>query len=153
MNQSAHRNWVSGEALPAAAPPHSLEIEQAVLGGLMAGADAWVPIAGILQPGHFHEPLHGRIYAGIIKMASEGCEPSLLLLKPRMEGDIALQEIGGGQYLVSLCAMAPPPVMLKSHARLIRELAERRMAIESCTAAAEAFSDTGSTNFRLDVSR
>ena len=58
--------------------PHNLELEQAVLGGLMGSADVWVPIAGILQPEHFREPLHGRIYAAIIKMASEGCQPSLL---------------------------------------------------------------------------
>src|SRR4051794_158892 len=119
MNHSPHRNGV-GEPLPAL--PHSLEIEQAVLGGMMAGGDAWVTVAGILQSEHFHEPLHGRIYAVLIKMGSEGCEPSLLLLKTRMEGDIALQEIGGTQYLVSVCAMAPASVVLESHAKLIREL-------------------------------
>jgi replicative DNA helicase len=133
--------------------PHSLEIEQAVLGGIMAGADAWVPIAGILQPGHFCEPLHGRIYAVIIKMASERCEPSLLMVKARLDGDPALQEIGGGEYLVSLYTMAPPPVVLESHAKLLRELAERRVAIESCTIAIDTFSDTGSPNFRSDLSR
>jgi replicative DNA helicase len=131
--------------------PHSLEIEQAVLGGLMAGRDAWVSIAGVLQPEHFHEPLHGRIYAALIKMASEGCEPSLLLLKPRMEGDPALREIGGGEYLVGL--YTPPPLVLESHAKLMRELAERRMAIASCTEAIESFRDTASADFRSSVSR
>ena len=133
--------------------PHNLEIEQAVLGGIMVGGATWVPVAGILQPEHFHEPLHGRIYAAIIKMASEGCEPSLLLLKPRMESAPALQEIGGAEYLITIYGMAPPPVMLESHAKLIRELAERRVAIESCTAAVDAFSDIGSTDFRSHVSR
>ena len=53
----------------------------------------------------------------------------------------------------SAFAIAPPPIMLETHAKLIRELAERRVAIESCTAAVEAFSDTGSPSFRSDVSR
>jgi replicative DNA helicase len=86
-------------------------------------------------------------------MAQEGCEPSVLLLKPRMEGDAALQQIGGGQYVVSLYSMAPEPIVLESHAKLLRELAERRVAIASCSEAVDSFSDTGSTDFRSDVSR
>src|SRR6478672_11667255 len=44
-------------------------------------------------------------------MAPEGGETSPLLLNPRMEGDPALEQIGGGEYLVSLYATDPPPVV------------------------------------------
>ena len=42
--------------------PHNLEAEQALLGAILVNNESLDRVSGFLSPGHFFDPLHGRIY-------------------------------------------------------------------------------------------
>ncbi|MDG1972628.1 MAG: DnaB-like helicase N-terminal domain-containing protein, partial [Paracoccaceae bacterium] len=44
------------------AAPHNIEAEQAILGALMVNNDVYDRVSSIIEPHHFFDPLHGRIF-------------------------------------------------------------------------------------------
>jgi replicative DNA helicase len=139
---------------PSPAPlPRNLEVEQGLLGALLDNSDVWTVVSASLQPEHFSEPLHARIYAAIVEMASHQGLVSPFVLKTKLESDPAFKDVGGFAYISGLIANALPRVTLESHSSLIRELADRRAVIASCETAMAEASDTGSGEFRRTISR
>ena len=58
---SAARKQVAAE--PAfRAPPHNIEAEQALLGAILVNNEAFYRVSDFLEPKHFFEPVHRRIY-------------------------------------------------------------------------------------------
>src|SRR2546430_10197541 len=58
--------------LDAPVPPHSVEAEQAVLGGLMIDPVAWDNVADVITQADFYRPDHQLIFAAIGTLAGEG---------------------------------------------------------------------------------
>ncbi|TLY52132.1 MAG: replicative DNA helicase, partial [Gammaproteobacteria bacterium] len=58
--------------LDAPVPPHSVEAEQAVLGGLMIDPVAWDNVADVITQADFYRPDHQLIFAAIGALAGEG---------------------------------------------------------------------------------
>jgi replicative DNA helicase len=59
-------------ARAARALPHSPEMEQAVLGGLIANARCYEALSGVLRAEHFHDPAHAAIYEAIAARIESG---------------------------------------------------------------------------------
>ena len=120
------------------AQPENLEVEQALLGTLISDRDGYcLPQLNGLSADHFSEPVHARIFDAIQKLSAKGTFTGALGLHSYFQADSSLNEIGGSAYLASLVARAAPPVSLKSHAMLLRELAARRLAIVAALALSE----------------
>lgn len=111
------------------APPHALEAEQALLGGLMFENTALASVAGILDAEHFYEPLHRDLYSLIRDRVAEGrlAEPTTLMAS--LQAHPAFAPMGGLRYLAELVDRCPPPSNAPEYARLIVEAAVRREAI------------------------
>ena len=129
MNRSLADNRASRKLGEAPTPPHNLEIEQALLGALLAHPDAWAHVAMSLRPEHFFEPIHARIFDAAATLHRQGSPVSPLTLKTYFEHDDSLTAIGGWTYLCSLASHAAPAAVVSEHGRLIRELAARRSVI------------------------
>ncbi|HEV7352569.1 MAG TPA: DnaB-like helicase C-terminal domain-containing protein [Brevundimonas sp.] len=112
------------------APPHALEAEQALLGGLMFQNDALASVAGILDAEHFYEPLHRDLYGLIRDRVAEGrlAEPTTLMAS--LQAHPAFAPMGGLRYLAELVDRCPPPSNAPEYARLIVEAWTRRRACE-----------------------
>ncbi len=119
---------------------------------MLDGSDAWTLVTGSLRPDHFSEPLHARIYAAIVDMAAKGIV-SPIVLKSKLDGDEALSQVGGFGYIAGLIRNAAPSIAIGSHSHLIRELADRRRVIASCTDAIERAGDTSDSDFRVNLSQ
>ena len=73
MGGSAKARGDSGSValIDAPVPPHSVEAEQAVLGGLMLDPIAWDNVADTITEDDFYRPDHRLIFAGIAALAGD----------------------------------------------------------------------------------
>lgn len=109
--------------------PNNIEAEQALLGAILVNNAAFDRVSGFLQPGHFFEPVHGRIYDTISQIIGMGKLASPVTLKTFFENDESLDEIGGPQYLARLAASATAIINAEEYAHTIYDLATRRNLI------------------------
>lgn len=110
-------------------PPHNLEIEQALLGAMLVNNEAAEQVREFLEPEHFHEPVHGRIYETILRLVDRDHTADPLKLKPFFDQDEALKDMGGGAYLARLAASAATIINAVDYGRTLRDLALRRALI------------------------
>jgi replicative DNA helicase len=109
--------------------PHNLEAEQAVLGALLLNNDVFEQASEVLEPGHFFEPLHQRLFEKVSELIRKGRVASPITVKSVMGEDAALKEVGGQSYLANLAGAAFAVVSPHDYARVVRDLALRRELI------------------------
>lgn len=111
--------------------PHSIETEQALLGGVLMQAEKTLEqIDDFLLPEHFHEPIHGEIYRVCLELWRRGRTPTPITVSQYFETNDALKEIGGTPYLAKLAGMGVMPNYVRDYAHVILDLALRRGLIE-----------------------
>ncbi len=109
--------------------PQNLEAEQALLGAILVNNEACDRVSSFLQPGHFFEAVHARIYEAASTLIRAGKLASPVTLKSYFESDETLNEIGGPVYLARLAAAATTIINAEEYGRAIHELAQRRRLI------------------------
>uniref|UniRef100_UPI00286B51EA DnaB-like helicase N-terminal domain-containing protein n=1 Tax=Sphingomonas sp. TaxID=28214 RepID=UPI00286B51EA len=95
---------IADPATTAGAPalPQNVEAEAALLGALMIDNRLVEDIQTRLQPHHFFEPLHGRIYESILRLTDRNMIANPVTLRPLFEADEGIKEVGGPAYLAQL---------------------------------------------------
>ena len=111
-------------------PPHNYEAEQALLGAILANNRAYEKVSEFLAPEHFSDPLMGRIYGACGRLIERGQLADVLTLKPLFEPDPALQEAGGGQFLVRLAGSVVTVINAQDYGRTIHDHHLRRQLID-----------------------
>lgn len=97
--------------------PHNIEAEQALFGALFVNNDCFDIISDILEPDHYFDPLHARIYQSIVDMAKGGKAISPVLLMSHFHDDEDLEVVGGSAYLARLMAHATTVKNVLSYGR------------------------------------
>jgi replicative DNA helicase len=108
--------------------PHNLELERAVLGVILVHNEAFDRVADVLQPEHFYEGVHRRIYEVITTLLRSGKIATPITLKMFLS-DIDLGGMSAAQYLTRLAAEATTVINAVEYARAVRDLALRRNLI------------------------
>jgi replicative DNA helicase len=108
--------------------PHNIELERAVLGVILVHNDAFDRVADVLQPEHFYEGVHRRIYEVISTLLRGGKIATPITLKMFL-GDLDLGGMTVAQYLARLVAEATTVINAVEYARTVRDLALRRNLI------------------------
>ena len=80
-------------------PPHSVEAEQSVLGGLMLDNAAFDKIADVIGDGDFYREDHRRIYQAIIKLVEHNRPADVITVKEALDTTNDLTYVGGLAYL------------------------------------------------------
>ncbi|MGE0005232.1 MAG: replicative DNA helicase [Parvibaculaceae bacterium] len=111
-------------------PPHNIEAEQALLGAILVNNEACDRVSSFLDPAHFFEAVHARIYEAAATLIRAGKLASPVTLKTYFERDETLREIGGPAYLARLAAAATTIINAEEYGRAIYELAQRRKLID-----------------------
>jgi len=106
--------------------PHNVAAEQALLGALLLNNDILDRIATLVEPHHFFDPVHGRIFTAAADRILRGSRADPVTLKPFLAEDAGLAELGGTDYLARLAGAAVSIVAAKDYAQAIRDLAMRR---------------------------
>jgi len=114
---------------PIRLPPSNTEAEQALLGAIFRNNLAHGRVADFLEPEHFSNAVHARIYAAIGKLIERGQIANPVTLKNLFDQDGALAEIGGAQYLTRLAEAAVTIINAEDYGRRIHDLHLRRQLI------------------------
>ncbi len=109
--------------------PHNIEAEQQLLGAILTNNEIYDKIANVVRPEHFFEPVHRRIFELAVGRIQKNTLASPVTLKPFLESDEGLRELGGPTYLTCLAAAACAASAARDYAQLIYDLAVRRELI------------------------
>ncbi|MEM9392531.1 MAG: replicative DNA helicase [Pseudomonadota bacterium] len=109
--------------------PHNIEAEQQLLGAILTNNDIFDRVASIIQPHHFYDPVHQRIYEVASARIQKNALASPVTLKAFLEDEPGLQVLGGPGYLVKLAGAAISAFAARDYAQMIYDLAIRRELI------------------------
>ena len=109
--------------------PHNDEAEQALLGAMLVNNEVANRVSAFVRPEHFFQPVHGRIYEAILGLIERGQIATPVTLKTYFEGDEALTDIGGAQYLARLAGSAVTIINAEDYGRTVHDLYLRRELI------------------------
>ncbi|HMN84616.1 MAG TPA: replicative DNA helicase [Bauldia sp.] len=109
--------------------PQNVEAEQALLGAILVNNEAFYRVSDFLEPNHFFEPVHRRIYqvAGELIRANKVASP--VTIKTFLPADLAIGDINLAQYLARLAAESTTIINAEDYGRAIYDLAIRRSLI------------------------
>ncbi|MET0249045.1 MAG: replicative DNA helicase [Sphingobium sp.] len=109
--------------------PRNVEAEAALLGALMIDNRIGEDVQLRLKAEHFYEPLHGRIYDAVMRLLDRDMIANPVTLKPLLEQDPALKELGGAAYLAQLTGNGAALIGARDFARQIYDLALLRQLV------------------------
>jgi len=110
-------------------PPHSIESEQAVLGGLLLDKDAWLKVVGKLQSDDFYRKDHQTIYTAITALEGEGKPFDIVTVAEWLESRRQLDQAGGLAYLAALAENTPSASNIAAYADIVRKRSILRQLI------------------------
>ncbi|KTT73146.1 replicative DNA helicase [Sphingomonas endophytica] len=122
-------------AFPQSAPaepvqlPRNVEAEAAMLGAMMIDNRLADDIVDRLEPMHFYEPVHGRIFAAIKGLRAQDMLATPVTLRPMFEADAGMKELGGVAYLASLTGSGAGLIGARQFATQIYDLAMLRTLV------------------------
>jgi replicative DNA helicase len=127
-------------------PPHSIEAEQSVLGGLMLDNQAWYNIADRVHEQDFYRRDHQIIFTAI-KALAEGDKPcDIITISEWLEARNRLEAVGGLAYLGGLAKNTPSAANIVTYADIVRERSVLRQLVRVGTDIANsAFETEGRT--------
>jgi replicative DNA helicase len=112
-------------------PPHSLEAERAVLGGILIQKENLNIVLSTAAPEDFYKDAHRRILEGIIALVDKGLPVDLLSLTEEIQRSGVLEDVGGVAYLSGLLDGVPRGLNVEYYAQIIKEKALLRRLILS----------------------
>ncbi len=132
--------------IDAPAPPHSIEAEQALLGGLLLDAVAWDNIADVVTREDFYRPDHQLIFDAIASLVAQGKPCDVVTVSQELERIGSLESAGGLAYLSSVARDTPSAANVRAYADIVRERSLLRQLIRAGTdIAAAVFRNEGET--------
>ncbi len=109
--------------------PRNVEAEAAMLGAMMIDNRLADDLVDRLEPVHFFEPLHGRIFAAIKTLRANDMLATPVTLRPMFEADEAMRELGGPSYLAGLTGSGAGLIGARQFATQIYDLAMLRALV------------------------
>ncbi|QSX29504.1 replicative DNA helicase [Shewanella cyperi] len=119
-------------------PPHSIEAEQSVLGGLMLDSEAWDKVAEAVVREDFYSRSHRMIFSAMQKLVEVGQPIDLITVSERLELNDELEDAGGFAYLGEIAKNTPSAGNILSYAEIVRERAVVREMIRVAHEIADA---------------
>ncbi len=110
-------------------PPHSIEAEQSVLGGLMLDAAAWDQVADRVLAEDFYRHDHRLIFEAVAGLIERSQPCDAVTLAGHLEGQGVLDQVGGLAYLGTLARDTPTAANIKAYADIVRERSVLRQLI------------------------
>ncbi|MEP7246169.1 MAG: replicative DNA helicase [Gammaproteobacteria bacterium] len=122
-----------GSSAEVRTPPHSIESEQAVLGGLLLDTSAWDNVADMVRTKDFYRPDHQLIFDAIGALAGSGKPCDVVTVSEQLDRAGELDNAGGLAYLGTLARDTPTAANVRAYAELVRERSLLRQLIEAGT--------------------
>ncbi|MFP3889193.1 replicative DNA helicase [uncultured Ralstonia sp.] len=102
-------------------PPHSIEAEQSVLGGLLLDNAAWDRIADFINEHDFYRYDHRLIFHNIGKLISQAKPADVITVYEQLQVAGKAEEVGGLAYLNALAQNTPSAANIRRYAEIVRD--------------------------------
>ena len=119
-------------------PPHSVEAEQSLLGGLLLDNQAFDKIADLVTADDFYRDDHRRIFRHVSKLIEHAKPADVVTIAESIEASEDKDRTGGPAYLGSLAQNTPSALNIRRYAELVRERSVQRRLITVATEIAES---------------
>ena len=125
-------------------PPHSIEAESSVLGGLLLDNGAWDRVGDLLVDGDFYRYEHKLVYAAIGALVNASRPADVITVYEHLQTLGKAEEIGGLGYLNALAQYVPSASNIRRYAEIVRERSIlRKLVTASDEIATNAFNTQG----------
>ena len=125
-------------------PPHSLEAEASVLGGLLLDNSAWDRVGDMLTDGDFYRYEHRQVFAAISALINASRPADVITVYEQLQSLGKADEVGGVAYLNSLAQYVPSATNIRRYAEIVRERSIlRKLVSASDEISTSAFSPQG----------
>jgi replicative DNA helicase len=121
----------AGEADGLRVPPHSVEAEQSVLGGLLLDSSTWDAIADRLRADDFYRRDHQLIFTAIGALAARGEPIDVVTVAEALSAQGNADDTGGLAYLARLAQDTPTAANIRAYGDIVRERALLRGLIRA----------------------
>jgi replicative DNA helicase len=111
-------------------PPHSVEAEQSVLGGLLLEASALDRIVDLMTDDDFYRQEHRLIYRQIVRLSQQAKPVDVITVAEALEIAGELDKVGGLPYLGSLAQNVPSAANIRRYGEIVRERSIMRKLAE-----------------------
>ena len=125
------------EVMAVSLPPHSVEAEQSVLGGLLLENSAYDRIADILTEEDFYRQEHRYVLRAIARLIELSRPADVVTVQEQLQQQDELSAVGGLPYLISLAQNTPSAANIRRYAEIVRERSVRRQLAKVGTEIAE----------------
>ena len=125
-------------------PPHSLEAEQSVLGGLLIDNSAWDRAGDLLSDSDFYRHEHQLIYSAISGLINQSKPADVITVFEQLQSLGKAEACGGLVYLNALAQSVPSAANMRRYSEIVRERATlRKLVAASDEIATAAFNPQG----------
>jgi len=125
-------------------PPHSIEAESSVLGGLLLDNLAWDGVSDLLHDGDFYRYEHRLIFAAMASLINASRPADVITVFEHLQSLGKAEEIGGLSYLNSLAQYVPSASNIRRYAEIVRERSVlRKLVTASDEISTSAFNPKG----------
>ncbi|MBF0219774.1 MAG: replicative DNA helicase [Gammaproteobacteria bacterium] len=131
-------DYGNGTAEALKLPPHSIDAEQSVLGGLMLDNSAWDRVADAVSEVDFYRYDHRLLFRGISRLADENSPFDAITLSDWLVNQGLIHEVGGIGYLSELASNSLGAANIKSYAAIVRERSILRQLIQATNEIADS---------------
>jgi replicative DNA helicase len=119
-------------------PPHSIDAEQSVLGGLLIDNGAFDKIGDVVTDSDFYRDDHRRIFRHVSRLIDRGKPADVVTVDEAIKVSEDKDKTGGITYLAALAGNTPSAHNVRRYAEIVRECAVLRKLIEVSTEIADS---------------
>ncbi len=125
-------------------PPHSIEAEQSVLGGLLLDNSAWDRAADLLNAGDFYRHEHQQIWSAVGALVQANKPADVITVHDQLASLGKADDCGGLAYINALAQSVPSAANIRRYAEIVRERSIlRKLVATSDDIATSAFNPQG----------
>ena len=135
--QAIRSDAVDPQLLAMRVPPHSIEAEQSLLGGLLLDNQAFDKIADQVTADDFYRDDHRRIFRHLVKLIQAAKPADVVTVAESIDASEDRERTGGAAYLGALSRNTPSALNIRRYAELVRERSVQRRLAQVATEIAE----------------
>ncbi len=113
-------------------PPHSVEAEQAVLGGVLRRSEVINDIMDVLDGKDFYLPAHQLIYSTFLELYNKNLSIDALTVAEQLIAKEQLENVGGSLYLAELMEAVVSSANVEFYADIVKDRSIQRNLIDTC---------------------
>jgi replicative DNA helicase len=111
-------------------PPHDIDAERCVLGGMLLSKDAISDVLEVIRPQDHYRPAHQIVHEVILDLYGRGEPADAVTVAAELTRRGEVARVGGADYLHTLIASVPTAANAGYYARIVRERAILRRLVE-----------------------